>query len=254
MSEVLTGRIVIVTGASSGIGRGIALRFAQAGARVLVADLSQDSREGAAQPTVDAIRAAGGDAEFVRCDVTRPADIAAAVQRAEELGGLDAMVNNAGILGPGDFLNVSEEELDRLLAVNVKGVFFGCQAAARVMIPRCKGAIVNLSSIGGIHAVPRFAAYSGSKGFVRLLTYSLGQLLAPHGIRVNAIHPGVIDTQMNRIDSGSVTADGQPSQPVPLGRSGLPTEIGDAAVFLASDQAAYINATSLVVDGGRLAS
>jgi NAD(P)-dependent dehydrogenase (short-subunit alcohol dehydrogenase family) len=138
------------------------------------------------------------------------------------------------------------------MAVNVKGVYFGCQAAARVMVPRQRGAIINISSIGGIQGSGRFVAYSASKGAVRLLTYSLGQFLGPHGIRVNAIHPGVIDTRMNRVDTGSVTESGGLVAPVPLGRAGQPAEIGTAAAFLASDLASYVNGTSLVVDGGRL--
>lgn len=255
MSGLLEGQVAIVTGASSGIGRGIALRFAEEGAKlVVVADLTEESREQAG-PTVDPIRAAGSRAEFVACDVTRAADLQRAVQRAVELGGrLDVMVNNAGIIGPTDFLNATEADFDRLMAVNVKGVYFGCQAAARAMIPEGRGSIINISSIGGIHGGPRFVAYSSSKGAVRLMTYSLGQLLGPHGIRVNAIHPGVIDTQMNRIDTRSLTPDGMLTGPVPLGRPGAPAEIGSAAVFLASRLASYVNGSSLVVDGGRLAT
>jgi NAD(P)-dependent dehydrogenase (short-subunit alcohol dehydrogenase family) len=255
MSDLLEGQVALVTGASSGIGRGIALRFAEEGAAlVVVADLTQDSRENAG-PAVEAIRAADSSAEFIACDVTRPDDLQAAVQRAVEAGGrLDVMVNNAGIIGPTDFLNATEADFDRLMAVNVKGVYFGCQAAARAMVPQGSGSIINISSIGGIHGGPKFVAYSSSKGAVRLMTYSLGQLLGPRGIRVNAIHPGVIDTQMNRIDTQSLTPDGMLTGPVPLGRPGVPAEIGSAAVFLASRLASYVNGTSLVVDGGRLAT
>jgi NAD(P)-dependent dehydrogenase (short-subunit alcohol dehydrogenase family) len=252
---LLDGHVAIVTGASSGIGRGIALRFAEEGARlVVVADLTEKPREEAG-PTVEAINAAGSRGEFVATDVSKPTNLLRAVQRAVEFGGrLDVMVNNAGIIGPIDFLNATEAEFDRLMAINVKGVYFGCQAAARAMIPQGGGSIINISSIGGIHGGPRFVAYSSSKGAVRLMTYSLGQLLGPHGIRVNAIHPGVIDTQMNRTDTGSVTPDGMLTGPVPLGRVGTPAEIGSAAVYLASSLASYVNGSSLVVDGGRLAT
>ena len=165
------------------------------------------------------------------------------------------MVNNAGIIGPTDFLNASKADFDALMGVNVAGVYFGCQAAARAMIPRGSGSIVNVSSVGGIRGSSKFAAYSASKGAVRLLTYSLGELLGPHGIRVNAIHPGVIDTQMNRVDTGSLTDSGAVTgQAIPLGRAGLPEDVAGAAVFLASDLASYVNGTSLVVDGGRLAT
>ena len=256
MSGLLAGRVAIVTGGSSGIGRGIAVRFAQEGAAlVVIADLREEPREGG-DLTASAVRAAGARAEFVTCDVSRPADLENAVKKAIEVGGrLDIMVNNAGIIGPTDFLNATQADFDALMGVNVRGVYFGCQAAARVMIPRKTGSIVNVSSIGGIHGSSKFAAYSASKGAVRLLTYSLGELLGPHGIRVNALHPGVIDTQMNRVDTGSLTAEGTVTgQAIPLGRPGQPDDIAGAAVFLASELASYVNGTSLVVDGGRLAT
>jgi NAD(P)-dependent dehydrogenase (short-subunit alcohol dehydrogenase family) len=256
MSGLLSGRVALVTGGSSGIGRGIALRFAQEGATlVVIADLREEAREGG-DTTASAVRAAGAHAEFVPCDVSRPADLEIAVKKAIEVGGrLDVMVNNAGIIGPTDFLSATQAEFDALMGVNVRGVYFGCQAAARVMIPRKTGSIVNVSSVGGIKGSSKFAAYSASKGAVRLLTYSLGELLGPYGIRVNALHPGVIDTQMNRVDTGALTAGGAVTgQAIPLGRPGQPDDIAGAAVFLASELASYVNGTSLVVDGGRLAT
>jgi NAD(P)-dependent dehydrogenase (short-subunit alcohol dehydrogenase family) len=203
VSGLLEGRVAVVTGASSGIGRGIAVRFAQEGAAlVVIADLRQEPREGG-DFTAVVVQEAGARAEFVTCDVSDPAQLEGVVARAVELGGrLDVMVNNAGIIGPTDFLNASKADFDAVMGVNVAGVYFGCQAAARAMIPRGSGSIVNVSSVGGIRGSSKFAAYSASKGAVRLLTYSLGELLGPHGIRVNAIHPGVIDTQMNRVDTG----------------------------------------------------
>jgi NAD(P)-dependent dehydrogenase (short-subunit alcohol dehydrogenase family) len=256
MRGLLEGRVAVVTGGSSGIGRGIALRFAQEGvALVVIADLSEEPREGG-DHTAAQVRASGAQAEFVTCDVSRPADLTRAVAKAMEIGGhLDVMVNNAGVIGPTDFLNASQADFDALMGVNVGGVYFGCQAAARVMIPRKAGSIVNISSVGGIRGSSKFVAYSTSKGAVRLMTYSLGELLGPHGIRVNAIHPGVIDTQMNRIDTGSLTKAGAVTgQAIPLGRPGQPDDVAGAAVFLASDLAAYVNGTSLIVDGGRLAT
>jgi NAD(P)-dependent dehydrogenase (short-subunit alcohol dehydrogenase family) len=256
VSGLLDGRVAVVTGASSGIGRGIALRLAQEGAAlVVIADLRQEAREGG-DFTAVVVEGTGARAEFVTCDVSQPAHLEQVVARAVELGGrLDVMVNNAGIIGPTDFLNASKADFDAVMGVNVAGVYFGCQAAARAMIPRKSGSIVNVSSVGGIRGSSKFAAYSASKGAVRLLTYSLGELLGPHGIRVNAIHPGVIDTQMNRVDTGALTEGGVVTgQAIPLGRAGLPYDIAGAAVFLASDLASYVNGTSLVVDGGRLAT
>ncbi len=224
MSGLLDGRVAVVTGGSSGIGRGIALRFAQEGASlVVIADLDEEPREGG-DHTSALVRRSGAQAEFVTCDVSCPADLSHAVAKAIEIGGhLDVMVNNAGIIGPTDFLTASQADFDAVMGVNVRGVYFGCQAAAHVMIPRKAGSIVNISSVGGIRGSSKFVAYSTSKGAVRLMTYSLGELLGPHGIRVNAIHPGVIDTQMNRVDTGSLTKAGAVS-------------------------------TSLIVDGGRLAT
>jgi NAD(P)-dependent dehydrogenase (short-subunit alcohol dehydrogenase family) len=142
------------------------------------------------------------------------------------------------------------------MQVNVKGVYFGAQAAANAMRARgTHGVIINMSSVGGLRGGSLCPAYSTSKGAVRLLTYSLGTTLGPHGIRCNAIHPGLMDTEMNRADTKLVLPDGQPAQGgIPLGRTGQPRDIADAAVFLASDLASYINGTSLVVDGGKLAS
>jgi NAD(P)-dependent dehydrogenase (short-subunit alcohol dehydrogenase family) len=139
--------------------------------------------------------------------------------------------------------------------VNVKGVFFGCQAAARHMRGR-GGSIVNLSSIGGIRGSGMFPTYCASKGAVRLLTYSLGDLLGPYGIRVNSVHPGVIDTSMTRTDARLIGDDGQSLSAVtiPMGRVGQPRDVADAVVYLASDLAAYVSGTSLIVDGGRTAS
>lgn len=235
MSNLLDGAVAVVTSASSGIGRSIALRFAEEGAALVVAaDITEDSREGAG-PVVHQLHAAGARAEFVPCDVSRPADLICAVGRAVELAGrLDIMINNAGVIGRIDFLQETEDDYDRLMAVNVKGVFFGCQAAARAMAPRRSGAIINVSSVGGIGGSGGFVAYSASKGAVRLMTYSLGLRLGPLGIRVNALHPGGIDTQMNRVDTGSLSESGElltPIPPVPLGRPGQPAEVGSAGVI-----------------------
>jgi NAD(P)-dependent dehydrogenase (short-subunit alcohol dehydrogenase family) len=255
MPGLLTGKVVVVTGGASGMGRAISVRAAEEGAAaVIVADLRQEPREGG-EPTADLVVAAGSKAHFAQTDVTRPEDLERAVAAAFPYGGIDVMVNNAGVFGREDFFEWTEADYDRIMDVNVKGVFFGCQAAAKAMRGR-GGAIVNLSSIGGIKGGGLFPTYCSSKGAVRLLTYSLGELLGPLGIRVNAIHPGVIDTSMTRVDAPLVSGEGESLSQIaiPLGRVGQARDVADAAAYLASDLASYVNGTSLIVDGGRTAS
>lgn len=210
--------------------------------------MQQDPREGG-RPTHELIKDAGAQAVFVRTDVTSLPDIQAAVDAAEQFGGVDVLVNNAGLLRSGSFLKVTEDDYDALMDVNVKGVFFASQAAARSMVAAKRpGVIINLSSIGGLHGVPGIAAYCSAKGAVRLLTYSLAQELGRKGIRVCALHPGVIDTSMTRVD----LPVGDAEAGIPLGRLGTPEDVAQAAAFLASDRASFISGASLTIDGGEL--
>jgi NAD(P)-dependent dehydrogenase (short-subunit alcohol dehydrogenase family) len=250
---LLDGKVAVVTGGASGLGRGVCIRFAEEGAKaVIVADIREDAREGG-DPTHVLVDKAGSKGVFVRIDASKPADLERAVAAADEFGGIDVLVNNAGIAFQEDFFTIAEDDYDRLMDVNVKGVYFGAQAAARRMRGR-GGSIINISSIGGIKGSGAMPVYCTSKGAVRLLSYALGDLLGKEGIRVNAIHPGLMDTSMNRSDLGYVGAEGESRiGNIPVDRTGQPADIGDAAVFLASDLASYVNATSLVVDGGRLA-
>jgi NAD(P)-dependent dehydrogenase (short-subunit alcohol dehydrogenase family) len=216
--------------------------------------MREDAREGG-DPTTTVVQSAGAKAVFVPTDVRKVDDLRKAVDAAEQFGGLDIMVNNAGVAMQEDFFAMTEEDYDRVMDINVKGVYFGAQAAAKAMRARNKknGVIINMSSVGGIRAGRNLIAYCSSKGAVRLMTYGLADLLGGDGIRVNAIHPGLMDTAMNRSDLGYVGADGEGLVgDIPIGRTGKPRDIGDAAVYLASDLASYVSGTSLVVDGGRM--
>ena len=254
MTALLSDRTAVVTGAASGNGRAIARTCAEEGADVVVADIRREPRE-EGEPTDELIRTeTDREATYVECDVTDLADLTAAVDAAEQFGGIDVMVNNAGIITDTPFFEVDETEVQRLIDVNVKGAFFGSQVAAERMRESGSGSIVNVSSTLGIIGSTSFGLYSATKGAVTLLTYSLGGTLAEFGIRVNAVHPGTIETQMNveDIDVLSGAESEELLGDVPLQRFGRPGEVADAVAYLASDRASYVNATSLVVDGGEI--
>jgi NAD(P)-dependent dehydrogenase (short-subunit alcohol dehydrogenase family) len=252
MAGMLRDTVAVVTGGASGNGRSICTTFAHEGADVVVADRREDPREGGV-PTHELVEAeTDSRATFVECDVTNVDDLEAAVATADEYGGIDIMVNNAGIFRAEDFLEVSEEEYDQLMDVNVKGVFFGSQAAAKRMVERGGGSIINLSSVAGLLGSGPYVTYNTSKGAVRLLTYSLADRLGPDGIRVNAIHPGLIETSMTKEDVpifGTEAMDAFLEQ-IPSRRGGTPEDVAKAALFLASDLSDYVNGESLVLDGG----
>lgn len=250
MDGLLTDEVAVVTGASSGIGRAIARTFAEHGADVVVADLRETPREGG-RATHELIEAeTESRAAFVDCDVTDVDDLEAAMDVAAELGGVDVMVNNAGIFEPDDFLEVGPEQYERLQAVNAKGAFFGAQRAAARMVDDGGGSIVNLSSIDAIEGNGGQVAYSTAKGAVRVMTYAMAHRLGPEGVRVNAVHPGGTRTAM----TGDADVDEADLQDyvdrIPLGRMGRPDDVAGAVLFLASDLAGYVTGSSLVVDGG----
>ena len=250
--SLLTDKTAVVTGASSGNGRAIARRFAEEGASVVVADIQEEPREGGT-PTVELINAeTDQDAVFVDCDVTEKADLVAAADAAAELGGLDIMVNNAGIFRAEEFLEVTEAEFDHLMDINVKGVFYGMQVAGERMTAADGGSIINLSSVAGLEGTGPYVTYCGSKGAVRLMTYAVADALGPDGVRVNAIHPGLIETSMTTEDVpilGTEAGDAY-LETIPSRRAGQPEDVADAAVYLASDLSDYVNGESLVLDGG----
>jgi len=245
MSQRLADTTALITGASSGIGRSIALRFAEEGANVVVADVRSEPREGGT-PTHERL----SDGVFIETDVSDIEQLRSTVnETVETFGSLDVMVNNAGVFpGSQPIETVSEDEYDRLLAINLKGVYFGCTLAAEVMREQDDGgSIINLSSIAGVVAFDDSAAYCASKGGVTNLTRELAVELGNDGIRVNAINPGVIETAMSTEDAAVA---GTLGDRIPLGRDGQPEEIAGAALFLASEDASYVTGHNLVVDGG----
>ncbi len=247
------GDTVVVTGASSGIGREIAIRFGEAGATVLNADVESQPKVGDT-PTHEVIRDRGGTAEFVETDVSNADEIRTAVERAREYGGVDVMVNNAGLFIGGSLLEVSEGEFEKIHQVNAKGVFFGCQAAAQDMIDRgVEGSIVNTASISSFVAQREQIQYDSTKAAVKMITRGAALELADHDIRVNAVGPGQIATEF--IDGWSEEAPeaaekGDLIKPVPAGRAGTPEDVAGAVLYLASDDADYVTGEVLMVDGG----
>lgn len=248
----LENRIALVTGAARGIGFAIAKRFATEGAKVVVADV--DEKAG-----VDALAALGENALFIACDVGDRAaverTIAATVER---FGALDILVNNAGIIHTADFLEISEWDFDRVLRVNLKGAFLAGQAAAKEMVKQAQagrkpGSIINLSSVNSVVAIPNQVPYAVSKGGIQQLTKVMALSLASHGIRVNAIGPGSIATDILAGVAKDKAAKRRLLSRTPMQRIGTPNEIAGIAAFLASDDASYISGETIFADGGRLA-
>lgn len=250
----LSGKITIVTGARRGIGRGIALVLAKAGADVVVSDINLED----CQKVVEEIEGLGQKGLAVKCDVTQKSEVDEMVKKTvDEFGKIDILVNNAGILGGfKPFLEMTEEEWDKVLDVNLKGQFLCAQAAAKEMVKNKWGRIINITSIAsgqvGI-GYPLIAHYCASKGGITAMTEALALELSPLGINVNAIGPGVIETAMTK----DMLADEKTEQGMlarlPKGRVGQPEDIGAAAVFLASNEADYVTGATLFVDGGWLA-
>lgn len=252
MTGRLAGKVALVTGAASGLGAETARRLAREGAAVMLSDL----RIGNGEVVTAEIIASGGRAAFIAHDVTSEDDWTAAVAGTTTVfGRLDILVNNAGIVGNQlELMTHSLADWRRILAVNLDGVFLGMRAVGPVMAGQGGGSIINLSSIMGKVAMPNVTAYAASKGGVLMLTKAAAVEWAPLGIRVNSVHPGFIDTPMvanalhaaengNEMRSAIMAAH-------PLGRLGVPREIADAVVFLASDEASFMTGAELVVDGG----
>ena len=241
----LAGRVCIVTGGAQGIGEACIRRFAREGAKPVIVDV--DDAHGQAL-------AAELGALYVHCDVGDKAQVDALVARTLQAHGrIDVLVNNAGIFKAADFLEVTEADFDAVLRVNLKGSFLVGQAVAREMARAGKGSIVNMSSVNGVLAIPNISSYNVSKGGINQLTRVMALALADKGIRVNAVAPGTIATELA---AKAVLTREEAKQRImsrtPMKRLGEPGEIADAVAYLASDAASYITGEILVVDGGRM--
>jgi L-rhamnose 1-dehydrogenase len=244
----LEGKVAVVTGAARGIGRAIALRFAEEGARVAIVDM----REEEGRLTVQMIESLGGEATFVATDVSSAAQIQAMVEVVLALwGAIDILVNDAGICPFEEFLDMPEAMWDEVLDVNLKGYFLCSQAIARVMVERgIKGRIIAISSISAEFGGRTQAHYCASKAGINLLVKSMAISLGPFGITCNAVLPGTVETEINREALADPEVRTFWSRRAPLGRIGIPEDIAGPVLFFASDDAAWCTGAMLVVDGG----
>jgi glucose 1-dehydrogenase len=242
----LADKVAIVTGATQGIGLACAQRLVREGARVMLVDIKPDGEHAA--------KALGQGARFFAADVSQKADVDAMIAATlEAFGQIDILVNNAGVTHAADFLDLSEDDFDRVLRINLKSMFLCSQAAARQMVKRGSGCIINMSSVNSQLAIPNQVPYVVSKGGINQLTKVMALSLAPHGIRVNGIGPGTILTELAK---KAVLASPEARHTIlsrtPMGRCGEPEEVAAVAAFLASDDASYMTGQTVYVDGGRL--
>jgi len=242
-----TKPVALITGGAQGIGLACAEAIAESGAQIVLADIKQDELEAAAERV-------GSNTLALVCDVSNPDDVNSMFEKIEkQLGTVSILVNNAGIALPGDFLETSVEDFQRVIAVNLTGAFTVLQRAAKSMVrDKIKGSIVNMSSINAQVAIPSTTAYCASKGGLMQVTKASSLALASHGIRVNAVGPGSIDTEMLAAVNASPEAMATVMSRTPLQRLGEPSEIADVVAFLCSEKSSYITGETIYVDGGRL--
>ena len=245
----LTDRAVLISGGSSGIGRASVARFLQEGSRVHFCGI--DPQEVA--ETLAELSPLGA-VSATSCDVAEEADVDRLVAEAErELGPIDILINNAGIAHKDAFLEMDVADWDRILRVNLRGMFLVARAVARRMVTRDAGVIVNMASTNALGGEAEFAHYNASKGGVLQLTRTMAVELGRHGIRVNCLCPGFIRTPLNDAISDAAFVEAYERDRIPLGRAGTPEEVAAAYAFLASDDASFIHGEALVIDGGQLA-
>jgi dihydroanticapsin dehydrogenase len=247
----IDGKACLVTGAASGIGRGIATRFAQEGGRVVCVDVDEAGLR-------ETVEQAGGICEVAVADVSDRAQITAAVQRCiAAYGRIDVLVNNAGVNLPGVFHEVDDDTIDRTIAINLKGQIYGCQAAIPDMLAHGGGSIINVSSVNGVVAEPYLTIYAASKGGVVMLSRGIALDYARQGIRCNVICPGWVDTPINYAHAEMLGGLQHVYDTIdsfqPIGRPGTPAEIAALALFLASDEAGFITGSVMLADGGMTA-
>ena len=246
----LEGKVAIVTGGAQGIGKGIVERYVKENARVAIFDIDKDMLEA----TEAEMKSMGGDVITFTVDVLSKEKIFNAVNAvADKWGHIDILVNDAGICPWADFLEIPEEDWDKVMGINLKGYFLMSQAVGRIMSKQKDGgSIIHMSSVNGLAAEAQIAHYNVSKGGINMLTMSMALELAKYNIRVNAICPGFIDTRLNRSDIENEEWLKEYLKTIPMGRVGKPSDIASAAFFLASDDSAYITGHLLVVDGGQI--
>ncbi|PLX35568.1 MAG: dehydrogenase [Hyphomicrobiales bacterium] len=250
----LQGKVAVITGGAQGIGLACAQRMAADGAKVIVADRNEKAGVQAESDLIDA----GFEARFVHCDVSERLEVCNMIKTAvETFGSVDILINNAEVVHAADFLDLEEEDFDRVLRINLKGSFLTGKMAAKQMVRQIEaggepGVIINMSSVNAVFALTNQVPYTVSKGGLNQLTKVMSLSLAPYGIRVNGIGPGSIATRMLDSVDNDAEAERQMLSRTPLGRIGKPEEIAGIAAFLVSDDASYVTGQTIYADGGRL--